>query len=1517
MKTLNKIRRFLLFVIIFLGFTVGGGAVWTQAAEMTDYSYMPPFLGINTAKPNILLLLDTSTSMNLCAYLSTAGPDGYGRPTCVSETLDYDKEKAYAGYFERDQCYIYGQNRFNPEQKKIARACATNLWDGNFLNWLTMRRIDIAKLALIGGHCEGNSLNSSDNDCKSLRGQNKFTMVTRRGRTLPDGDTRYTKRASLKGVGPFTGSAGFDGIRCIDVWNGEFYISPDNTGSCGNPRSVPIDVPIVNLHGNAISGNNETDRRFDIRVALGNRTAPSGVIQEVGDRARFALMVFDKNNNGGRMQTELGEELNSMVAAIKNVVADAGTPLAESLYQAARYFAQIPPIFGSVDRGGKPPYSAPSVAKDPYCVRDKNDPLNTNECVAGVLGEWVPCCESFVLVFSDGSPSRDDDAALNLIRNMAHDKMEAFGSSTHREYDGPISHTAVGHHNVCSDYYDGMFGCLDARGKVILDAEGRAKSMFGVTHYLDDVAYWAHTTDLRPDNRGPIAGINERSTTNVNDTNNTTIGLPGMQKLNIYTFMAFANKRGPNLLKDTSRMGGFNDRNGNGIPDLVSEWDIDVNQDEPFVDGSNGRPIDGKYNDGEDYTDSNILNGKYDFSGTLTPDGLADTYFSGEDAESMRKGLLTAFNDMLQKSASGNAVSFLASSSTGEGAIYRSYFYPEVKDSITGNDMTWKGYLQGLFLDNVGDLREDSPPADGRLNLTRDKIIHTKYIPNNPENPSQGGETRAYLCTPHPETGISPMTNIPLTVENLNRICGDSIPLYGMNPIWEAGKLLAKRPSDDRKIWTWIDKNWNPNGIVVDTGEVTEFIDTKSSDLMRYLDQSDDAGSKNIINFIRGKDSALLPANFRKRETVDGTWKLGDILNSNPVNVGAPAEDIDRKYKDTTYTDFFLKYKNRRSVVYVGANDGMLHAFNAGFYHYGDNKNVNDNPSTPTVDESLIKEHGYFTTEKDGTNPLNPTHPLGKELWAFIPQELLPHLQWLSGEDYDKNHHVFYVDGSPRIVDARIFPDSDVHPNGWGTILIGSMRMGGGLIKVDLGGTPGSDDPGEDRFRSAYFAIDITDPDPDKDFGQPGKKLMWVFQDKDLGFTTSFPAIMKMGEKKWFAVFGSGPLTYAGERDVALSSNKFGPTASEYGQVYVVDLLTGALEENKKRQVGAQRYAFMGSPMAYDLASDGDGPLSYISDVVYIGRTFGTKAVVGTDTSFKWAWSGDMNRILPHERTLPSSWDYSVLYDTQKPVLVQTAVTRDKDKNPWVLFGTGRLFSAGPNSDQRDISEQAIYGIKEGGPGGCWDNLATSTAKWLGTCRSPVDLFDVTNLGDALIYKDGSAKIGTLSLQEFTRANIDSAGGWVLNLRGEGGKLEGERILTKMTVFAKIGTVPSYTPNSSTGVCLTIGNSVLYATYYESGTAYSELDNPSGPLGLKNAVYAGGTGGGTGAVISGTVRRKSGFGDDKNQATPGIASAVVLISNPSSTVAISQTSTGEILTMKMEDITKRLEGVKLFLEKGE
>ena len=128
---------------------------------------------------------------------------------------------------------------------------------------------------------------------------------------------------------------------------------------------------------------------------------------------------------------------------------------------------------------------------------------------------------------------------------------------------------------------------------------------------------------------------------------------------------------------------------------------------------------------------------------------------------------------------------------------------------------------------------------------------------------------------------------------------------------------------------------------------------------------------------------------------------LGDLVNSDPLYV---REGVDGHYSflpastpgKESYQGFFESNKTRQPMLYVGANDGMLHAFN-----------MSTSGSTA-----------------------------GKEVFAYVPKAVIPNLPALADPAYK---HQFYVDGSPQVGDAYI-------GGGWKTILLGTTGAGGKSI---------------------------------------------------------------------------------------------------------------------------------------------------------------------------------------------------------------------------------------------------------------------------------------------------------------------------------------------------------------------------------------------------------------------------------------------------------------------------------------
>jgi len=185
------------------------------------------------------------------------------------------------------------------------------------------------------------------------------------------------------------------------------------------------------------------------------------------------------------------------------------------------------------------------------------------------------------------------------------------------------------------------------------------------------------------------------------------------------------------------------------------------------------------------------------------------------------------------------------------------------------------------------------------------------------------------------------------------------------------------------------------------------------------------------------------------------------VCNNQPScqwdNVHNVCQDKDVS-SDTCFYTWRLKddIAHRKKVAYVGANDGMLHAFVVGVW-WQDPEPSNDSDGDGEADES----HWIYNPDEpdsacDGQNCTGKDE-VGKELWAYIPSNLLSELNELAKPTYGKSSgclHRTMVDLSSEAWDVYIDKDNDGIKE-WHTILIGGERGGGDV----------------------YFAIDVTDPD--------------------------------------------------------------------------------------------------------------------------------------------------------------------------------------------------------------------------------------------------------------------------------------------------------------------------------------------------------------------------------------------------------------------------------------------------------
>ncbi|MEA1932864.1 MAG: hypothetical protein U9N60_00275 [Thermodesulfobacteriota bacterium] len=466
------------------------------------------------------------------------------------------------------------------------------------------------------------------------------------------------------------------------------------------------------------------------------------------------------------------------------------------------------------------------------------------------------------------------------------------------------------------------------------------------------------------------------------------------------------------------------------------------------------------------------------------------TLYTSDDAAALEANLRQVFSEIRSGASAGSAASVISSSRGGEGAIYQAIFWPSV--DVAGSDpVEWTGEVHALHIDSSGYLYEDTIPdgetaGDRVLNTDEDNRVIIYF---------DTAASKSKACCAALVDGACP--------------AGFSKDVDEVQYLWSANDWLAKVGSINdifhnrspyisnerrRYIFTWIDLD---NDGIVDSNEALPFEDRDDTDtatdwenmnvstgnhrgkVHKDFNAADNAEVNKIIGWVRGYDDTEqrsrqlqidLDKDGNKNDTV--TWRLGDVIHSTPMVVTKPSEGYHLLYRDISYAAFVKQYKNRRHVIYFGANDGMIHAVNGGFYSNSEKK--------------------FCLTSDCDESDLTAAPELGAELWAYVPTNLLPHLKCLTELEYS---HKYFVDLRPRIFDVRIFPEYNTktacetaggtwdeenteclsdHPGGWGTILVGGMRLGG--AKVTAAALNGAADDTRE-FTSAYFILDITNPE--------------------------------------------------------------------------------------------------------------------------------------------------------------------------------------------------------------------------------------------------------------------------------------------------------------------------------------------------------------------------------------------------------------------------------------------------------
>ena len=407
-------------------------------------------------------------------------------------------------------------------------------------------------------------------------------------------------------------------------------------------------------------------------------------------------------------------------------------------------------------------------------------------------------------------------------------------------------------------------------------------------------------------------------------------------------------------------------------------------------------------------------------------------------------------------------------------------------------------------------------------------------------------------------------------------------------------------------------------------------------------------------------------------------------------------------------------------MVYVGGNDGMLHAFVAAVWVDSDG---------PEGDNDL--GHWAYDPQENAQ--------IGKELWAYIPSNLLSELKELARTDYgtdDGCPHRTMVDLSPQAWDVFIDPTGANNPDNreWRTVLIGGERGGGDV----------------------YFAIDVTDPDNMKVLWEysvlrnlvqlqspdsTNDTAVWPYRDlsiydqvKNLPISYSVPYVGKLNTSNlsfrtasrvepleagnptatvsdkgsslsgWFAFFGGGTRIFDPTDLVTADSSG---TVKPY--LFAIDIEQGInifqyLWPMVQTVVGdawsipasGTPYA-MSSPAVLDVwNSDGKRMSDGYIDHIYMGDLNGQfySMKFNLDSANKGV-KIDIWKTKP----ITDGLDTNSFRSDHQPISVMPSVAFDPYKNLLVYFGTGKFENVGTENDDRsDTAKMSFYAFKDSEP---------------------------------------------------------------------------------------------------------------------------------------------------------------------------------------------------------------------------
>ncbi len=475
------------------------------------------------------------------------------------------------------------------------------------------------------------------------------------------------------------------------------------------------------------------------------------------------------------------------------------------------------------------------------------------------------------------------------------------------------------------------------------------------------------------------------------------------------------------------------------------------------------------------------------------------------------------------------------------------------------------------------------------------------------------------------------------------------------NPIfeWSAASQLDGKTgasSDSRVIITYDDNGFSSTGKAFRWGGVNNITVGQQALLNSPVPANVSNVGDERLNYLRGHsiDEGLSfdDGEFRPRPVNSG--KLGDFVHSTPVYVGKPpyfgrnSSTFPGSFPDNVadlYNTFKSDNANRQGVVYVGGNDGMLHAFNA---------------------------------------------DTGEEIFAYVPNLVFGNLSELTKPSYS---HRFYVDLTPSVNDIFMTKKGESSKS-WNSVLIGGLGHGGkGYYALNIT-DPSSFNSESNAVANVMWEFteddDGSGDDDDDDDGGAGNS--------DLGFTYSEPLIAMSNaeygdnEKKWVAIFGNGYNSTSADGDAAIyilfieaGQDGVWTAGSDYIKISTGYGKAESSDGTTPNGIGAVR----------GIDVDNDGTV----DRLYAGDLQGNLYRIDISSSSPSDWDNSSNRDVIFRAKYGPAGSRTI----PQPITTRPIVVKHPTSPGYIVITATGSWMTSDDSTNTDI--QSIYGIWDNNTG--------------------------------------------------------------------------------------------------------------------------------------------------------------------------------------------------------------------------